>query len=85
MTDTITSCIMHKNQNNVIQAYEVTFSFDGVDVPSPHDVVFVVASSLQDPTDLNAVKADAINQARAIKAFYVNSTDVSDLVGPVTL
>jgi hypothetical protein len=85
MSDSITSCILHRNEGGMLQAYEFVFEFDGVDVPSPHNVVFIPGSSVSDPTDLNAVKAEAFIQARAIKAFYQNSEDVPSMVGPVVL
>jgi len=85
MSDSITSCTLRKNSDGTIQIYDVTFSFDNMNIPLALNTVSVESSLLSNPNDLNEVKLLACQQAKAIKESYSNVVVITDLTGPVTL
>lgn len=85
MSDSITGCTIYHNADGSIFSYAVTFSFGGVTVPSQWNPVYVLASTLQNPTDMAAVKAAACQQASINKELCDSATTTNAINGSVTL
>jgi hypothetical protein len=85
MSDSITNCVVYKNLDGSVQSYNVTFSFDGVVVPSSVSAIFVGSSTMSNPSDLTEAKELACQQASAVKALYSTATSITTLNGPVSL
>ena len=85
MSDSIIDCKLHKNSDESIRGYEVTFLYDGLDVPITWNPIYISGQSLINPVDLNEVKRVACQHAKEIKDMYSNTTIITDLNGPVTL
>jgi len=85
MSDQITEFVRYNNEDGTCHRYEVTFSFDGVEVPVELRTVYLGAPTLTDPNDINEVKTKACQLASNFKKLYSLAVPVTELVGPVTL
>ena len=85
MSDQITEFIRYNNENGTCHRYEVTFSFDGVDVPVELRTVYLGSPTLKDPDDINEVKEKACQLASNFKKLYSLAVSIDEMVGPVTL
>lgn len=85
MSDQITGFIRYNDVSGNALRYEVTFSFDGVDVPADQCVINIAGPIMIAPDDATEAKTKAMFLASQVKALYASPVTVDDMVGPVTL
>lgn len=85
MSDLITKCVVYKNPDDSIQYYEITFSFENVNVPLGDCLVRIAGSELLNPTDLVELKKVACQRASITKTWYSHAIMINGLNGPVSL
>lgn len=86
MVDSITDCKSYKEPDGVtIKYYEVYFHYEGLDVLSGWNPIYVWAATMKDPNDLSEVKTLACQQASVTKALFASAVDITSLNGPVNI
>jgi len=85
MSDQITAFTRFNNPNGTVHRYEITFSFDDVDVPAELSTIYMAGQVMTDPNDVNEAKTKAMALASQLKALYSGPIDVPGMTGVVTL
>lgn len=86
MGDAITGCKLYFEADGVIKKYyEVTFYYEGLDVLSGWNPIYVYCVSMQDPNDLSEVRSLACAQATVTKALFAGAEVIDAINGPVNI
>jgi len=84
MGDAITGCKLYY-ENGHKKYYEVTFHYEGLDVGSGWNPIYVYCASMVNPNNLSEVKALALAQAIATKALFASAEVIDSINGPVDI
>lgn len=86
MGDAITSCQLFFEADGVTKKYyAVTFYYEGLDVWSGWNPIYVYCASMVDPNDMSEVKALALAQAIVTKKLFATSQVIDSINGPVNI
>lgn len=86
MGDAITGCrLFFEADGTTKKYYEVTFHYEGLDVSSGWNPVYVYCATMVDPNDLSEVKALACAQAIVTKALFGSAEVITAIDGPVDI
>lgn len=85
MGDAIIGCNLYYEQDGSKKYYEVTFHYEGLNVLSGWNPIYVYCVSMKDPNDLSEVKTLACAQATVTKALFASAQEIDSLNGPVNI
>lgn len=85
MVDSITDCTKYYEQDGSLKYYAVTFHYEGLDVTSGWNPIYIYAAQMKDPNDMSEVKSLACAQATVTKALFASAVSTDVINGPVNI